>query len=226
MLGIACIVSFFFPVTVIVYNRFYKYRSLIALLIYFFIAATSNMMAEGFLPLPSSFQTFYVLASNYLDVPLMLTGLLFFCPNRQKQHIIYILIASFVAYELVITCIFGFSRESITYIVGPGFILILLYSSYLFARQVRFSTMHRKNPGRVIMLAAILFVYACYTLIYYFYYIQRTPYKSDVLSIYFIASFAASTLIALGLHLMRKRMKELQSLRTTRKELALFFDHR
>jgi len=224
VLGTVCTVSFLLPVIVILYNRFYTYRSLIALLAYFVNAAVSNMMVRGLLPVSPGVRDNFGLLSNYLDVPLMLASLQFFCPNRQKQRLIRILIVSFIGFELAITLFHGFSRESITYIMGPGFILILLYSSYLFARQVKFSVMHRKNGGRMMMLASILFVYACYTLVYVFYYIQHTPYTSDVMAIYFIASFAASTLMAIGLHLTRKRMKELRSLRHTRRELEIFFN--
>jgi hypothetical protein len=90
---------------------------------------------------------------------------------------------------------------------------------------VKFTILHGKNQGRTVMLASIFFVYACYMLIYYFYFIQKTPDTNDTLLLYFIASFISSILMALGLHLMRKRMKELRSLKVTRKELALFFSN-
>lgn len=222
LFGVVCIVSFFFPVVVIVYNRFYNYRSLIALLVNFCLAAFYNLMAEGYIPVHGSIQNAYGILSNYLDVPLTLTGLLFFCPNKEKRRIVHLLIACFVGYEIVVTCIHGFKPSAVVYIIGPGFLLVLGYSFYLFVRQVKFSIMHGKNQGRMLMLAAILFAYTCYLLIYYFYYIQRTPYKSDVLLLYFISSIIGSTLMAVGLHLMRARMKELRELKVTRRELAAF----
>src|ERR1700694_147039 len=225
VLGIACILCFFLPVAVILHNRFYTHRSLVALLLYFFVAGSYNLLSEKLIPIRGSLLDGYGLLSNYLDVPLMLTGLLFFCPNRQKQKIVHVLIAAFIGYELTVTCFHGFNQDSVMYIMGPGFAIILCYSTYLFSRQVKFSIMHRKNQGRMLMLASILFAYSCYTLIYYFYFIQKTPYTSDVLLLYYISSSLASTLMAIGLHLMRKRMKELRSLKTTRKELALFFSH-
>jgi hypothetical protein len=225
ILGIACTVSFLFPVAVIAYNRFYTHRSLAALLFYFLSTAVYILMSEKIIPAGKDFLNVYALVNNYLDAPLMLTTLLFFCPGKQKQRKVWILAILFLAYEMVMTIIYGFTGVAMIHILGPGICIILAYTFYLFVHQVKFSVMHRKNQGRMVMLAAILFAYSCYGLIYYFYYIQKTPYKADAMTIYYVSSFIASTLMGIGLHLMRKRMRELRSLRITRKELALFFGH-
>ena len=125
----------------------------------------------------------------------------------------------------MIASIYGFTKESITYIMGPGIVLVLGYTSFLFTRQVKFSIYHGKNHGRMIMLSSILFVYACYALIYFFHYIQKTPYKADVMMLYYISSIVSAIVMAIGLHLMRRRMKELEDIKVTRRELAIFFGH-
>jgi NADH:ubiquinone oxidoreductase subunit K len=109
--------------------------------------------------------------------------------------------------------------------MGPGVGVVLLYSFYLFVRQIKFSIFHGKNHGRVLMLISIVFDFSCYGLIYFFQYIQKTPFQNDVFRLYYISSIVSSVLMAIGLHMMRVRMKELQSLKTTRKELALIFVH-
>jgi hypothetical protein len=223
--GIICIISFLFPVTVIVMNRFYTNRSLAAMLIYFSMNAVYYVVSEGYVHASHAFEETFTIINNYLDVPLMLMSLLFFCPNKQKQRTVNIFFGSFLLYEIIISCIFGFKTISTIYILGPGFVLVLVHSFFLFVRQIRFSIIHRKKQGRTIMLASILFGYACYSLIYYFYFIQETPFKTDVLLLYFISSSLTSIFMAIGIHLMRKRMKELQALRVTRKELAMFFGH-
>ena len=226
ILGIACIVSFAFPIVVIIYNRYYTHRSLAALLIYYTLILIDNLFAENIIRVSPSVSSFVGVLDNYCDIPLMLTALLFFCPSKQKQYSIRFLTYIFIAYEIAIAIYFGFSRSSVIYILGPGICLVLIYASYLFVRQVKFSIYHGKNHGRMIMLSSILFVYACYFLIYLFHYVQKTPYKADVLMLYFIASIISSIVMAVGLHLMRRRMKELESLRVTRKELAIFFGHK
>ncbi|MGZ8545632.1 MAG: hypothetical protein ACXWV0_10065, partial [Flavisolibacter sp.] len=67
---------------------------------------------------------------------------------------------------------------------------------------------------------------ASYALIYFFYYLQQTPYTSDVMMLYYISSLLSAVVMAVGLQLIRKRLKELQSVQVTRKELAIFFGHK
>jgi hypothetical protein len=223
--GIACIVSLTAPIAVIIYHRYYKHRSLAALLIYYTVTAIYLLMSENIIPVTKSIRVNFGIFNNYLDVPLMLTALVFFCPNKPKQNIIRLLSYTFIAFELLVTLLWGFNLVSIVYIMGPGFVIIIGYTFYLFMRQVKFSIMHRKNHGRVIMLASIFFSYACYALIYYFYYVQKTPYVNDTELIYFISTIISTIVMATGLQLMNRRMRELQSLKITRRELAMFFNH-
>ena len=223
--GIACLLAFLLPIAVIVYNRYYSHRSLAALLIYYIISFLNIIMIQGLIPVPESVQSGFHIFSNYMTIPLMLITLLFFCPIKQKQRFVNLLSFIFIAYEIVITIMYGFNATSVAYILGPGLSSILCYTFILFIRQVKFTIIHGKNQGRTVMLASIFFAYACYMLIYYFYFIQKTPDTNDTLLLYFISSFIGSILMALGLHLMRKRMKELRSFKVTRKELALFFSN-
>jgi hypothetical protein len=224
ILGIACIVSLTAPLAVIMYHRYYKHRSLAALFVYYTITLLYLMMTQGFVPVSIGVRVNFGIFTNYMDVPLMLTALLFFCPIKQKQNIVRLLSYAFITYEVLITIMFGFKQTSITYIMGPGLLIVLGYTFYLFVKQAKFSIMHGKNNGRMLMLASIFFCYSCYALIYYFYYIQKTPYVKDTELIYFISTTLSTIVMAAGLQLMNKRMKELHSLRVTRKELALFFN--
>ena len=221
--GIACLICFTLPIAVILFNRYYKHRSLAALLICYMMLCIYLVLSHGFFGLSKFVIDSIGIFKSFFEVPLMLTALLFFCPNRQKQNIIHVITLSFIAYEVVMTCIHGFKPIAIVYIMGPGYILVLGYAFYLFVKQVKFSIMHGKNHGRMFMLASIFFAYACYTLIYYFDSLVKTPFKGDTELLYFISSIVSSIVMTVGLHLMRRRMKELQSLKLTRKELALFF---
>ena len=222
--GIVCILSLTAPVAVIIYHRYYLHRSLAALLIYYLAMVVYLLMAQHIIPVNDSIRINTGILVNYLDIPLMLTTLLFFCPSKPKQNIVRWLSYSFITYEILIAVLYGFKVESIIYVLAPGFVIILTYTFYLFVKQVKFSIMHGKNHGRMLMLAAIFFSYACYCLIYYFYYVQKTPEVNDTELIYFIATIISTTVMAIGLQLMNKRMKELHSLKITRKELAMFFN--
>lgn len=224
ILGVTCVITFTVPIVVILYNRYYTHRSLAALLAYYIFMFIDNLFGTV-LPSASSFGTIINYADNYTNIPLVLTALLFFCPSKQKQGKVRIVTLLFIAYEIVIIAVYGFTFKSITYIMGPGAGVIMIYSFYLFVRQIKFSIFHGKNHGRVLMLASLVFDWSCYGLIYFFQYIQKTPFESDVFRLYYISSIVSSVLMAIGLHMMRARMKELKSIKTTRKELALFFGH-
>jgi hypothetical protein len=224
LLGVLCVISFTLPIVIIIYNRYYTHRSLAALLVYYCLVFIDNLLNENLAPSTPSLNFIVSLIDNYTYTPLVLTSLLFFCPIKQKQNKIKILTALFLAYEFVVIAVFGFTLKSVVYISGLGVGIILLYSFYLFIRQVRFSIFHGKNHGRVLMLAAIVFDSSCYSLIYYFGYIQKTPYQNDVFKLYYISSFVSSILMAVGLQLMNKRMKELRAIKITRKELAMIFN--
>ncbi len=225
ILSLTCIISLLFPVAVILINRYFTHKSLAALLISYTLSIFDNLMGEKIIEAAPSFELYFRIVFNYLDVPLMLVALLYFCPTKRKQRLVHIVMAALIVYEIVITCIYGFGKTSITYIIGPALAILLIYTLVLFARQVKFTIKRRINQGRTVMLASILFTYACYTLIYYFHYIQQTKFFADVLFLYFISTSVGAILMAVGLHLMRNRMKELKSVTITRKELALFFGH-
>jgi hypothetical protein len=223
LLGNACVVTFTLPLVVIIYNRYYTHRSLAALFIYYFLMFIDNFLNEGLLHSPATLNRVISLIDNYTNIPLVLTALLFFCPSKQRQGKVRMLTLLFLSYEIVIIAVCGFTRNSVIYIMGPGVCVVLVYSFYLFIRQVKFSIYHGKNHGRVLMLASFVFDAACYGLIYFFDYILKTPFQADVFRLYYISSIISSILMAVGLHMMRTRMKELKTLKTTRKELALFF---
>jgi hypothetical protein len=225
LLGVVCVATYSLPIVIIIYNRYYTHRSLTALLIYYILVFTDNLVSENYIPSTSAVSRVISLIDNYTYVPLMLTALLFFCASRQKQKKLRLLTLIFLVYEVAIISVFGFSFNSIVYISGAGVLTLLIYSFYLFVRQVKFTIFHGKNQGRLLMLAAIVFDCSCYSLIYFFNYIEKTPYQNDVFKLYYISSIISSLLMATGLQLMHKRMKELQALKITRKELAMVFSH-
>lgn len=223
MLGVACVVSFTFPIVVIFYNRYYTQGSFLALLIYYSLVLTDNFFSENYVPTSAKVRWYIGLVDNYAYVPLVLTTLLFFCPGKQRQLKIRMLTYIFLAYEVMIVSIHNFSFNSVVYILGPGICVILMYSFYLLIRQLKFSIYHGKNHGRVLILASIFFDCFSSLLIYIFNYILKTPFHDDVFTLYYMSSIVSSTVMAIGLYMMRSRMRELKSIQTTRKELALFF---
>src|SRR5690606_20493999 len=136
---------------------------------------------------------------------------------------VHLLTVSFIAYELIVTAFHGFNTTAGVYIMAPGMLIVLGYSFYLFIRQVKFSIVHGKKQGRTVMLASIFFLYASFTLLFYVSLIMKTVHTAGRVMLCYIASTIAAIMMGIGLHMMRKRMKELATIPTTRRDLALFF---
>lgn len=222
--GIAATISLFFPVAVILYHKLFDHRSLAALMTSYLLSGLYNLMSNQWILVPPDFLRNFGIVHNLLDVPLMLFSLLFFCPIKSKQKTVYFILGGFVLYEVVAAWLIGFNRNLIVYVQGPGILIVIGYAFYLFVRHIRITVEYGKNAGRTLMLASILFGYVCYGIVYLFYYVQQTPNVDDTFLIYFISAFISSILMTLGLHLVRKRLKELQEVKNTRKELAVFFN--
>ncbi len=223
ILGVIACFSLLLPVLIIIFCNLYKQISLLSLLIYYLITLLYNLADQGIIPLNNEFRKMLGIVSNYLDVALILIVLLIFCTSVKKKIAIYISLAGFLLFEIFVGIIFQFRKESLTYILGPGLLLIFCWAVILFSQQVKLSIERNKGFGKTFMITSILFAYGCYMIVYYFYYIQKTNDVSDVLLIYYIVSIISSLLMAVGLFLIYKKTKQIKEVQITRKELAVFF---
>lgn len=219
---LSSIICFGLPVLVIVLFRLYRHTSLIALMLYYGLTIVHCLYAENIPPVPDFNNPMDVLYS-YLEIPLVLSSLLFFCHVRQRRLLMQKVLIGFVAYELLVSLYFKFSPAASVYIMAPGLAIVVGYAAYLFIRQTAFTILHGKNTGRVLMLAAVLFSYGSYGLVFYTYFIQKQPDIYTVYSLYFVSSTVASVLMSVGLFMMRHRIRELQELKVVRKELQMVF---
>lgn len=222
LFGISSVACFGLPIFVILFYRLFRHASLIALIFYYALAILHCIASNNVPPSPdfsNSWEVFY----NYFEIPLMLLSLLFFCPASRRQQRIHFFIQLFVVYEVVIAFLFGFTAMASLYIMAPGLLAIVSYASFLFLRQLRFTLLHGKNRGRVLMLGSIVFSYGCYLFMFYAYFYQAKKDVSSIYAVHFFSSTIAAVLMSAGLYLMRHRIKELQDLKITRKELQIVF---
>jgi hypothetical protein len=196
---------------------------MLSLLVYYFITFLYNLADQGMLPLNREIRRSFGIVNNYLDVPLMLIALLLFCTSTRKNIAIYISLAGFAIFEIFVGILFQFKRESLTYILGPGLLMIFCWSVILFAQHVKLSIEKNKGFGKTFMITSILFAYGCFMIVYYFYYVQKTKDVSDVFLIYYIISIISSLLMAIGLILIYQKSRKIEEVQITRKELAVFF---
>lgn len=222
LFGVSSLLCFSLPVLVILLFRLYRHASLIALMAYYALTILHCVTAESVPPVPD-FKNGWDVAYSYIEIPLMLTSLLFFCPAKARQQKIHLLIALFVAFEMGVALCVGFTPIASMYITAPGLLMVVGYSMFLFLRQAKFTMIHGKNGGRVLMLGGILFSYTCYLFVFYAYFIEGSPDIAGIYYLYFVSSTVASLLVAFGLFLMRHRVRELQELKVVRRELQLIF---
>ncbi len=225
-LGIISAIAFFLPALIILSSRLLINVSLLALVIYFLLVMTHNLMSESIILVDKEVQNNFGVINNYFDVPLMLTSMLMFCKEKWKQKILITSILFFCAFEIIILFQHQLRPISSKYIMGPGIVLVLFYSLYLFISNIKNTIVQGKGVGKTLIITSILFGYGCYLLVYLFAYVQMTSNKKDVYTIYYVASIIFAMLMSAGLVWVKKRLKEIKEVQTTRKELSIFFQDR
>jgi hypothetical protein len=221
LFGVSSILCFGLPVFVILLFKMYRHVSLIALTVYYLLTIVHCLSANSIPPVPDFSNPAEVLYS-YAEIPLILASLLFFCHGQRRQQMQKLLLG-FIGYEVMISLYYKFSPEASVYIMAPGLFIVVLYTAYLFLRQAKFTVLHGKNVGRVLMLGAILFSYSSYGLVFYTYFIQKQQNIYAAYSLYFVSATVAAILMSVGLFMMRHRIKELQELKIVRRELQMVF---
>ena len=222
--GIAAAGALFVPVLLILAGRLFANGSLLALFLYHLLAGCYSLIDLNVIPLASLYKNAVAAIINYLDAPLMLLALLFFCNEGWKRWLVLLALTLIVLYEVIIAYWFGLSVQTNMYLLGPGTLLVLALALYFFAYYGKLSIVQGKGFGKTFMLVSVIFSYASFLIPYYLYYMQRTPAVADVFLIYNISVFIAAAFMSYGLIYIIKRARALKELQLTRKELALFFD--
>ena len=222
--GAATTVALLLPVLLIVIGCLFQNGSLLALFIYYLFTAVYNLMTLDVIQLTLLEKRQAAIAVNYLDTPLMLIALLFFCNEKWKKLMVLATLAVFLIFELIIGYLFGMDIKSSTYLLGPGTLVVLSFAIFFFVHYGKSTIVHGKNTGKTLMLVAILFSYGSFLLLYYLNYLIRTKAIDDVFLMYYISVFISAVIMSIGLVSIIKRNREIQELQTTRKELALFFN--
>jgi hypothetical protein len=197
-LGLVSLSCMLLPVIVVLMKRHFN-PGLIALTIYFLSTFTYNLLLIVFPVWPKEIRTNLGIANNLLDTPLMLLFLIQFTYNRGIRKLLKICLFAYLTFELGVVLLYGFSVRSISIFSGPGLLIVLGFSFYFFTLHIRVAITHKREIAKTLMISGILFGYAVYFMVYLFYYVLQTPNKMDALIIYFLASIAASALLAAGL---------------------------
>jgi hypothetical protein len=224
IIGLISTLALFSPVFVILAFRFIRFKYYLALFIYCLSAFAYNLLTEDYITLPRNIERNFGIINNLLDVPLMLTFLMLFSTSARQIKRMKLLIGVFICYELVVIALHGISVKTITFVMGPGLLLVFGYALYFFVQTVKRSFVHTKAISKAMMVSAICFAYGCFFFIYIMHYVLALPGVPEIFLLYFIVTIIYCSLLTVGLVLESRRIRKLEELLITRKELISFFE--
>jgi len=223
-LGIISAIILFIPAILILVFRLLTNRSFLALFAYYLLAGIYNLISQNVLNPPLWFARPLGIAVNLLDAPLMLLFLTFFSTSQAMTRRIMWGIWIFFAFEAVILLVDGFSVNAIRVILGPDIVIIIGLSFYFFQRNVRLAITNSKSLGKAIITSSVLLSYTIFTVVYVFYYlIKNQRYQNHAELLYYVISILSALLMSAGIVIENKRIKKLDELKNTRKELATIY---
>ena len=220
VMGLVSTIALSLPIITMIATGVAGYRSFPALLFYFMIVASYNLLTEGYVVISDEFTHYFGICNNLFDAPLMLFFLTYFGTSSVLKKRMKLLILGFIVFEAIIVMFYGFTVRSITIIMGPGILLVLTFCLIFFVRQAKISITHHKAAGKAMMTASQLFAYGCYGIIYIMYYLLNIRDVQNTFLVYFFVSTFSSLLMSAGIIIEKKRVKKLSELKVVRKELS------
>jgi len=161
--------------------------------------------------------------NNLIDPILMLSFLTYFSTSAAFTKRMKIVICFFVAPELIPHLLFGFNLKAVTIPLGTGLMAVFCFCLFFFICQTKITIMHQKAIGKALIVAALLFAYGCFTIIYLMLYVFKPLYIADTLLVYYLVTTFSSLLACAGIIIERKRVQKLNELKLTRKKLSIVY---
>ncbi len=224
ILGIISSISLFIPIIFILAFKLFTHRSFFALFIYYLIAGVYNLITQNIIDAPVRFSRPIGIINNLLDAPLMLLFLIFFSTSPLMTKRIRRTIFIFLAFEAIILIIYGFSVRTVKIVLGPDIAIIGVVSFLFFLRNVRLAITNQKSLGKAVMTSSIFLSYSIFSLVYIFFYVVKDKqYRDDARLVYYLVTILSAILMSLGIVIENKRIKKLDELKNTRKELATLY---
>ena len=223
LMGFLFSATLLLPILLIIVLRIYRLKCFLALGIYYMLGFLDAMVSQKYIPVSEDIIRIIGVTINLLDVPLMLTFLIYFSPAPQMTKRIRYVILIFIAFEIIVTSITGYNRNALSIIIGPGLAVILFLCAWFFVRHIKIAIAHGKAIGKALITSSFLFVFGCYSFIYVMHYLLRMPNTTDMYLMYLISSVLSVIVVAAGIMIENKRIRKLKELLVTRKELNMIY---
>lgn len=222
-MGLASTIALGLPVLALLVSRLAWYKSFAFLLIYYAWILSYNLFILDYITPGKEFVYYFGTAANLLDAPLILLFLTYFSQTALFRKRLISFVFLFIIYEMIVLAIWGFTVKASTIILAPGLLTIVGLSVMFFIHQVKIAVVHQKAVGKAIMIASLLSAYAGYAFVYAVYYLVETPYKNDAQLIFYMVTIITSIPMAIGIFFDKKRVQQLEELKTTREELKAIY---
>jgi hypothetical protein len=223
VVGLISAIALFLPIIIILAFRLAWYKSFPALLAYYLIVAVYGILALEFVKTDKTLMYYFGVLNNFLDAPLMLTFMTYFSKTVLFRQRMKMAIIALILFEAVVIVIKGFTVNAATIVMAPGLTMALAFALLFFIHQVKIAVVYQKAAGKAFMTASLFFAYGGYVFIYIVYYLLKTPYKADTQLIYYLINIVSSMLVAAGIYIEKRRVKQLTELKITREELKVIY---
>ena len=223
LMGLISTVALSLPIIALLSTKLAWYRSFPALFFYYLFILSYNLILLGYFKIDGNFRYYHGVMNNLLDTPLILSFLLYFSKTQAFRKKLVAAILGFIAFEIIIIAVYGFTAKATTIILAPGLLVTLVISSLFFIHQVKIAVVYHKAIGKAIMAASLLFAYVGYCFVYAVFYIIQPVYKDDAHLVFFLITIFSSIALSAGIFLERKRVQQLLELKTTREELKAIY---
>lgn len=224
IIGLLATIALFAPVFFLAYFRLYRFRVYLALLIYCFLAFAYSLMTLGVINVPLQVESYFGLANNLVDVPLMMTFFLLFAKSTEQKKWMKRLTLLYIVFEIVVLLIMQkLDRDTIAVTFGPGLALVLFFSLTFFIHRIKIANTYHKAIGKAVLISALLFAYGCFSFIYVIHYLLQIKAPEETFLIYNLVSILYNTTLAVGIIIENKRIRKLEEVYTARRELSEVF---
>jgi hypothetical protein len=223
LLGIISCIALILPVTLLAYYKLAGYRTFPVLLMYYIIVLAVNLTAPGMLNVNVNLHSFLDLSSQVIEAPLLIIFLTYFSYSHRVTRLIRYSVVMLAGYEVIIVTLKGFDVSILPFTVVPGLLITFGISISLFVRQAKIAITNHKTTGKALLLASCLFASGCYFILYTLLYVVGIKNTGDAYLVYFMVTTFSSLLISFGIAIEKKRVRKLNEIKITRRELSSLY---
>src|SRR5690606_7893379 len=145
------------PICLLIYFKLAFYRSFPALVGYFFVACTCNLLI---LDLPEA--GWRSLAAqdaiyNILLLPLIILFISYFAQNINTRRKVLVTTSVIVVFQVAIVLMTGFNLGAYRLLMIPALLMAFCLGFYYFVHQVKLTVIYQKALGKAILATSMFF---------------------------------------------------------------------